>query len=194
MCLERQKTILRVAAQEKRGRTAREIGEKAASQIADHLVSGFGSQSGCVVSGYLAIGSEIDVLPALCELESCNLKAVLPVVLGEREPLIFRRWGKDLKLEPGPLRTRHPVASSPEMKPDLLIIPLLAFDAEGYRIGWGGGFYDRTLIKLRAEKSVIAVGAAFSSQQVEKVPREGHDARLDWVVTEVGLTHFERLR
>ena len=190
MCLEKQKTTLRVAAQEKRYRTAREIGDKAATQIADHLVSGFGSQSGCVVSGYLAIGSEIDVLPALCELEACNLSAVLPVVLGDGEPLIFRRWRQGLKLEPGPLRTLHPAASSPEMTPDLLIIPLLAFDAEGYRIGWGGGFYDRTLIKLRAEKSVTAVGAAFSSQQVDKVPREDHDARLDWVVTEAGLTHF----
>ena len=190
MCLEKQKTTLRVAAQEKRYRTAREIGVKAATQIADHLVSGFGSQSGCVVSGYLAIGSEIDVLPALYELEACNLRAVLPVVLRDGEPLIFRRWRQGLKLESGPLRTRHPAASSPEMKPDLLIIPLLAFDAEGYRIGWGGGFYDRTLIKLRAEKSVTAVGAAFSSQQVDKVPREDHDARLDWVVTEAGLTHF----
>ncbi len=194
MCLEKQKAILRVAAQEKRCRTAQEISEKSAAQIADHLVSRFGSQSGCVVSGYIAIGSEIDVLPALCELEACNLRAVLPVVVGEGRPLIFRRWEQDLKLEPGPLRTRHPSASSLEMKPDLLIIPLLAFDAEGFRIGWGGGFYDRTLSKLRAEKSVTAVGAAFSSQQVDKVPREDHDVRLDWVVTEAGLTQFKSVR
>ena len=193
MCLEKQKTVLRVAAQAKRCRTKQEIGENSAIQIATHLVTGFGNQSGRVVSGYLAIGSEIDVLPAICKLEACNLNAVLPVVVREGEPLIFRRWARDVKLEAGPLRTRHPAKSSPEMMPDLLIIPLLAFDAEGYRIGWGGGFYDRTLFKLREEKSVIAIGAAFSSQQVDKIPRGDHDARLDCVVTETGLTHFEGL-
>ena len=73
------------------------------------------------------------------------------------------------------------------MTPDLLIIPMLAFDADGYRIGWGGGFYDRTLWKLRAEKKVIAIGAAFEAQRVEKVPRDDHDARLDWIATEMGL-------
>ena len=73
------------------------------------------------------------------------------------------------------------------MIPDLLIIPMLAFDADGYRIGWGGGFYDRTLAKLRAKKEVIAIGAAFAAQQVDKIPRDHHDARLDWIATEKGL-------
>ena len=187
MSLDREKSELRETAQAVRRRSAEKAGPLAAVRLSDHLVARFGSLAGYAVSGYLAIGTEIDVAPALSRLEQAGLYATLPVVTERGQSLTFRRWTADTQLEPGPLRTLHPVAESPGMVPDLLIIPMLAFDADGYRIGWGGGFYDRTLVKLRAKKDVIAIGAAFAEQQVDKIPRDHHDARLDWIVTEMGL-------
>ena len=187
MSLDREKSELRETAQAVRRRSAEKAGPLAAAHLSDHLVAGFGYLAGYAVSGYLAIGTEIDVVPALLRLEKAGLHATLPVVTEHEQSLTFRHWTAGTQLEPGPLRTRHPVAGSPKMVPDLLIIPMLAFDVEGYRIGWGGGFYDRTLVKLRAKKEVIAIGAAFAAQQVDKIPRDHHDARLDWVVTEMGL-------
>ena len=187
MSLDREKSELRETAQAVRRRSAEESGPHAAASLSDHLVARFGYLGGRAVSGYLAIGTEIDVAPALARLEQAGLHATLPVVTSREQSLTFRRWTAGTQLEPGPLRTRHPAAESPEMVPDLLIIPMLAFDANGYRIGWGGGFYDRTLAKLRVKKEVIAIGAAFAAQQVDKIPHDHHDARLDWIATETGL-------
>ena len=187
MALDREKSELRETTQAVRRHAAEASGPDAAARLSDHLVERFGHLSGHAVSGYLAIGTEIDVVPAIMRLEQAGLYVTLPVVTGAEQPLTFRRWTAGSKLESGPLRTRHPTSESPEILPDLLIIPMLAFDADGYRIGWGGGFYDRTLAKLRAEKEVIAIGAAFSAQLVDKVPRDHFDARLDWIATEMGL-------
>ena len=192
MCLDREKSEFRKTTQALRRRAAETSGPDAVASLSDHLVARFGHLVGQAFSGYLAIGTEINVEPAIARLEQAGLYATLPVVTATEQPLKFRRWTAGTQMEAGPLRTRHPAECSPEMIPDLLIVPMLAFDADGYRIGWGGGFYDRTLAKLRAEKKVIAIGAAFAAQQVDKVPRDHHDARLDWIATEVGLIEVTR--
>ena len=108
----------------------------------------------------------------------------MPVVMGEGLPLIFRAWNPGEPTVPGIWNIPVPPESAPELLPDVLLVPMLAFDIAGYRLGYGGGFYDRTLVKLRALKPVTAVGVAYADQQVDAVPRAGYDQPLDYVMTE----------
>ena len=106
------------------------------------------------------------------------------------EPLLFRHWRQGDALETGALNTRHPLPSASVLTPDVLLVPLLAFDKEGQRIGWGGGFYDRTIAALRTQRSTLVLGVAFSCQQVDKVPCDNHDELLNGVITETGVYIF----
>jgi len=108
----------------------------------------------------------------------------LPVVIGAGQPLVFRNWAPGLILQEGPFATRHPYPDQREVIPGLLLVPLLAFDDKGMRLGWGGGFYDRTLAVLRGAGSVVAVGVAYDDQMVERVPHASNDEPLDWIVTD----------
>jgi len=145
-------------------------------------------RSGLVVSGFWPIEDEIDLRPALAAAASAGCEVVLPVTPRRGNPLRFRRMGEPAGLVPGPFGTRQPPESEPERTPDLMLVPLLAFDRAGGRLGYGGGFYDRTLVLLRGgQPGVRAVGCAYAAQEVEAVPMEPFDQRLDAVVTEVGL-------
>lgn len=135
-------------------------------------------------SGYWPIGTEIDPRPALETLAEHG-PVGLPVVEGRDRPLAFRHWRPGDPLVPGGFGTSVPAADEP-MTPEVLIVPLLAFDGRGHRLGYGGGFYDRTLAALRARGPVLAVGFAFAAQRVEALPVEPTDAALDLVVTEAG--------
>ena len=137
------------------------------------------------VSGYWPIGSEIDPRPLLEDFVAAGLEVGLPVVLGPGQPLQFRRWRPGEALEAAGFGLQEPSAASPALTPRLLLVPLLAFDRAGYRLGYGGGFYDRTLARLRpADPQCLAVGLAYAAQEVEAVPREATDLALDWIVTE----------
>jgi len=107
-------------------------------------------------------------------------------VTGPAEPLTFREWKQDQPLEEGTWDIPVPTEEAAEVKPDVLLVPLLAFDRKGYRLGYGGGFYDRTIDLARAERDIVTVGVAFSGQEVKKVPHGEHDQPLDWVLTERG--------
>ena len=144
-----------------------------------------------VVSAYLPISDEIDPGAALDHAAGRGWTRALPVVMAKAEPLRFRAWQPGDPLEDGPLRTRHPASGAAEVRPDLLLVPMLAFDASGQRMGWGGGFYDRTLVALRDEKQILAIGIGFAGQQVDKVPSGPHDAPLDAVATDAGVTRFK---
>lgn len=139
-----------------------------------------------VVSAFLSIGAEIDTAPLMDRLQRSGHRLALPVMVGKGKPLQFRAW------EPGdPLRTvqwgiREPGDDAPVLEPDILLVPLLAFDRTGARLGYGGGFYDRTLRGLRERRSVVAVGLAFTMQEVDGVPHLDYDERLDWVLTPDG--------
>ena len=141
-----------------------------------------------IVAGYYPIHSEIDVRPVMEALYARGLTLCLPVVMGEGRPLIFRRYQPGDALEIGAYGIDVPPPSQPELSPDAVIVPLAAFDAMGYRLGYGAGYYDRTIPKLRASNPKIKlIGAAYSIQQVERIPVDEFDQKLDVVVTEKGI-------
>jgi len=137
-----------------------------------------------VVSGFWPIKEEIDIRPLLIELSNEGCELALPVVQGKGLPLIFRAWRPGDPLEAGVFGTLQPSAKREEVEPDALIVPLLACDEEGWRLGYGGGFYDRTLAGLRARKTVTAIGVGFNDQLVPEVPHGPSDQRLDWLLTD----------
>jgi 5-formyltetrahydrofolate cyclo-ligase len=140
-----------------------------------------------IVSAFHPFRSEVDTRPLLVRLAGEGWTTCLPVVLGEGLPLEFRRWLPGEALVKGAMDIERPPETAPVLEPDVLLVPMLAFDASGYRLGYGGGFYDRTLAKLRAKKKVIAIGVAYAAQQAAHVPHAAHDQPLDFVMTEKGI-------
>jgi 5-formyltetrahydrofolate cyclo-ligase len=139
---------------------------------------------GAIVSGYSPMRSELNPLPLMRRLAGAGGRLALPVVVGRGKPLIMRAWNFEQPLVRGVWGIRQPTPNAPEVAPDILLVPLTAFDRQGHRIGYGAGYYDMTITKLRAAKPVIAVGIAFSVQEVSEVPATPRDARLDLVLTE----------
>ena len=160
-----------------------DAGDKLRDQIVANAIQ-LGLSLPYHVSAFLPIGSEIDTLPTMRALADLGHITALPVVVGKDQPLIFRKWFVDEKLVPGGFGTSEPLASEPEIIPEILLVPMLAFDAQGYRLGYGGGFYDRTIEKLEKLGPITTVGIAFSAQHVDTVPRGPHDRQLQWVATE----------
>jgi 5-formyltetrahydrofolate cyclo-ligase len=140
--------------------------------------------SGSVVAGYLPIRTEAAPLPAMKQLVRTN-RVVVPVVKGTGKPLVFREWTQDCRLKKGAFGVMIPMDGR-EYVPKVIITPMVAFDERLYRLGYGGGFYNRTLAQLRAQGSVRAVGFAYSAQCLEALPREPTDERLDALLTENG--------
>ncbi len=145
-----------------------------------------GAQPGVVVSGFLSFGEEINTMPLLRRLAGANHDLCLPVMRGKNKPLLFRRWRPGDAMDTAVWGIREPKADRPELRPEILLVPLLAFDRHGDRLGYGGGFYDRTLHALRASGPVITVGLAFAEQEVDAVPHLDYDERLDWILTPAG--------
>jgi 5-formyltetrahydrofolate cyclo-ligase len=139
---------------------------------------------GSTVSGYSPLKSEISPMPLLRRCADDGAALALPVVVGRGHPLIMRGWAFGAPLTSGVWGIRQPPPAAPEVFPDILIVPLLAFDRRGHRVGYGAGYYDMTLARLRAMKEVTAIGIAFAAQEVDKVPTTPRDAPLDFVLTE----------
>ena len=140
---------------------------------------------GAIVSGYWPVRGEIDPLALLTFLHDTGHCCGLPVMVGREKPLVFRQWHPDMEMTPGGFGIPVPPETMDEVTPDLLLVPFLAFDGEGYRLGYGGGYYDRTLAALRADNAdLMAVGVAYGAQKTDKLPREATDQPLDLVVTE----------
>lgn len=177
------KRLLRKQAEARRAAAA-PTAAGAADQVAARVLELMAGRQPGIVSAYLPMAGEMDPLPAMAALAARGWRRCLPVVVAKGEPLVFRAWNPGDDLEDGVFGTRHPAAGAETVAPDLLLTPLLAFDRQGYRLGWGGGFYDRTLEKLRAAGDVTAIGVAFAAQEVDAVPRADYDARLDGIVTE----------
>lgn len=141
---------------------------------------------GTIVAAYWPIGSELDSRPLLSHYAACGCICALPVVVRRGSLLIFRRWRPGMALEAGDFGTSVPPPASEEVVPRLVFAPLLAVDRKGMRLGYGAGFYDRTLRALRNHLPVIAVGLAYAGQIVDHVPCGPGDEALDWLVTEDG--------
>jgi 5-formyltetrahydrofolate cyclo-ligase len=137
-----------------------------------------------VVSGFWPMAEELDIRPLMIELHNQGCQLALPVVVAKRQPLVFRAWRPGDPLEAGVFGTLHPSPKREVVEPDALIVPLLACDEEGWRLGYGGGFYDRTLEALRAKKSITAIGVGFNAQLMPEVPHGPGDRRLDWLLTD----------
>ena len=137
-----------------------------------------------VASAYFPLPNEPSTLPLLGRLAEAGYQTALPVTGKPGTPLVFRLWRPGEPTATGKMKIEEPLAQAPEVAPDLLFVPLAAFDRTGNRIGYGAGFYDRTLRQLRAMKPVCAVGVAYAGQELSGIPNESHDESLDYVLTE----------
>jgi len=147
---------------------------------------------GGAVSAFHPTGEEIDVLPALAWFAAQGHPTALPVVPGRGKPLRFRAWKPGDPLVRGVLDIPVPDPAAPEIAPEILLVPLLAFDRAGFRLGYGGGYYDRTLAELRAgHRFVLAIGVGFACQEIADVPHDATDARLDALATDSWATRLE---
>jgi 5-formyltetrahydrofolate cyclo-ligase len=147
---------------------------------------------GAIVSGYSPMKSELSPLPLMRRLSDAGAKLVLPVVQGRGRPLLMRAWNFGELLAEGAWNIRQPKSDAPEVLPDILLVPLAAFDRNGHRIGYGAGYYDMTIAALRAIKTITAVGLAFAAQEIENVHATPRDARLDLVLTEDEIIDFRK--
>jgi 5-formyltetrahydrofolate cyclo-ligase len=157
--------------------------EAVASQGLDFLSP---RSAAAVISGFAPLPDEFRAWPLLRRLHAEGLCLALPVMQGKGKPLLFRAWSPGDAMDSGVWGIAEPRADKPTLEPDVLIVPLLAFDRRGWRLGYGGGFYDRTLKDLRARKAVVAVGLGYDEQEVDAVPRLDYDQRLDWVLRPSG--------
>ncbi len=139
---------------------------------------------GAVVSGYSPLKSEISPVPLMRRVADAGARLALPVVQGRSKPLTMRAWAFGEALGSGVWGIREPKPEAPEVFPDILIVPLVAFDRAGDRLGYGAGYYDMTIARLRSMKPVVALGLAFAAQEVTGLPKTARDQRLDFVLTE----------
>ncbi len=137
-----------------------------------------------VISAFHSFDTEISTFQLFDKLVADAWTTALPVVVAKNAPLVFRQWAPGEPLVLGRWNIKVPPEDAPEVLPDVLLVPLLAFDRKGFRLGYGGGFYDRTLEKLRTLKKVTAIGIAYAGQEMDTVPRDDFDQRLDWIMTE----------
>ena len=143
-------------------------------------------QKRAVVSGFSSLPEEFRAWPLLRRLNQEGDPLAMPVMRGKSQPLLFRAWAPGDAMNKAVWGIAEPMADKASLEPDVVIAPLLAFDACGWRLGYGGGFYDRTLHELRRRKAPIAVGVAYDQQAVDAVPHLDYDERLEWVLTPSG--------
>lgn len=185
------KQALRAEMTERRKQVSAGERESGSLTIAETGLGFAGIPRRAVVSGFAAFEDELDPLPLMTVLAGQGHPLALPVTTGRGNPLVFRLWSPDMPLVDAAFGLREPPAEAPEVLPDILLVPLLAFDEAGYRLGFGAGYYDRTLTKLRAGGRVVAIGIAFDIQKVDNVPHDRYDEKLDWVLTPSGPLKIE---
>ena len=161
---------------------------EAAKAAAVHFVGGIDIPDGAVIAAYWPIRDEIDCKPLLAHLMDSFKTVCLPVVLGDGQPLQFRVWELGESLFEAGFGTLAPSETAPRTEPDIVIVPLLGFDKTGTRLGYGKGYYDRTLETM--SKKPVLVGYAFAAQELTEIPHEDHDVPLDYLVTEAGVRRF----
>jgi 5-formyltetrahydrofolate cyclo-ligase len=177
------KSDLRAAALARRDALPPEARAAAAAAIAAHTFP-VGVTPGITVSGFMPLKSEINPVPLMRRLDEAGVQLALPAIAGRGKPLIMRGYKFGDELARGQWGIREPKPDAPEVAPDIVIVPLAAFDRAGHRIGYGAGYYDMTLRALRAQKTVTAIGVAFAAQEIARVPATPRDEPLDFVLTE----------
>jgi len=183
------KAALRVRALAKRDALSEKKRVSAAAKLAQRGLP-FKFAPGTIVSGYSPIRNEIDPTPLMMTLAGDGARLALPCVTARGQALIFRRWSPQDRLMLGPLGIPEPSPAEAEVIPDIMLVPLAAFDRAGHRIGYGAGHYDFTFAQLRKAKHVVGVGLAFAVQEIEAIPALSHDVALDYVLTETDVFDF----
>jgi 5-formyltetrahydrofolate cyclo-ligase len=184
--IEAEKAALRRLARERRTQALKTQGAAAARRLAAHGIDFLRPSPQAVVSGYISLPDEIQTGPILAWLHAEGYRLAMPVMQGSRKPLLFRAWTPGDEMQLATWGIAEPLEDKPVLVPDILLVPLLAFDAEGWRVGYGGGYFDRTLHMLRASGRVAAVGIALDELEVDAVPHLDYDEPLDWVLTPSG--------
>ncbi len=157
-----------------------------ARQLAERSLDFLRAQHDAVVSAFAAMPDELDTAPLLARLHREGFRLCLPVMQGKGKPLLFRAWSPGDEMVEAVWGIREPKPDKPLLEPDIFLVPLLAFDGHGWRLGYGGGFFDRTLRAARAARPISAVGLGLTEVQVDAVPHLDYDERLDWVLTPSG--------
>jgi 5-formyltetrahydrofolate cyclo-ligase len=186
------KSDLRRTARAKRAAAAKAAPRNVRALFARQFLGAIPVKAGAVVAGYAATGTEADPHAILSALERRGHAIALPAVRGAAMPLAFRAWHHPQRHVTGAFGIREPHGGARALVPDVLIVPMTAFDRDGHRLGQGGGFYDRTLKLLRRRKPILAVGLAYAAQ--ESLAVEVHDELLDWIVTEREAIFVRRKR
>jgi 5-formyltetrahydrofolate cyclo-ligase len=185
--IEDQKVALRPLSRQRREQLVPSLRQTLAVDVAALGLGWLGLSAAphkLIVSGYLPIGTELDPTPLMNRLHLEGFNLCLPTMQGRTEALQFRAWTPNDPLATVQWGIREPVPTATTVMPDVLLIPLLAFDRYGHRLGYGGGYYDRTLALLRQKRRVYAVGLAFGIQEVDAVPHLAYDQKLDGILTE----------
>ncbi|MFM9847114.1 MAG: 5-formyltetrahydrofolate cyclo-ligase [Hyphomicrobiaceae bacterium] len=181
-----EKRKLRARMRELRAGLISAQGATFAASVAAHGLGFLDLANRYVVSAFSSMLDELDTRPIMLRLAADGYRIALPVMQGKGQPLLFRAWAPGDAMNEGIWGIREPKDDKPLLAPDVLLVPLLAFDRQGWRLGYGGGFYDRTLREARRTRPVVAVGFALDEQEVDAVPHLDYDERLDWVLTPSG--------
>ncbi len=187
--IEEAKATLRLQARATRAAISAAARSAAAQAVTSHFFTAVSLKPTDIVAAYWRIKDEMDCQPILVRLMDSFQPVCLPVVLGDDQPLELRLWEQGAALYEAGFGTLAPSELAPQVEPDIIIVPLLGFDKRGTRLGYGGGYYDRTFDKL--SKRPRLVGLAFAVQELDAIPREPHDVPLDVIVTEQGARSFE---
>lgn len=188
------KEKLRQEARRQRDRLAKVADPDTFKGFSEAVLSVLEARDGSeTVAAYWPRGSEADIRVLMSDLQRVGHPIALPRVVEDEGPLEFRLFESGDPLSPGPFDVRQPAPEAPLVRPHILLVPLLAFDASGYRLGYGVGYYDRTLAALRKDHKILAIGIAYAGQMIDKVPREAHDEPLDLIATEEGVRVPKRL-
>lgn len=175
----------RQEAYQKRLRVHAAEAKQACHKMMENFLRDVPLQEGAVIAGYWPVHGEINVMPLLVQLQHKGYACALPQIKQKGAPLGFRSWNEKMLMRQNAYEMKEPdPAHSTAVRPDIVIVPLLAFDAACHRLGYGLGFYDLTLKQLRAQGPVLAVGVAYDVQKIKQVAAESQDARMDIIVTE----------
>jgi 5-formyltetrahydrofolate cyclo-ligase len=187
--IDEQKQLLRVQAKLQRA-CAFDLNPHMGTQVCNRLLDSNIIHNHQVIAVYWPLGDELDPMPLLNTFNALGHTMVLPVMLGAQKPLIFRMWQPGDTLKDAGFGTREPTEDKQILEPDIILAPLLAFDSRGFRLGYGGGFYDRTLELLRKTKHVSVFGIAYAAQEMDQVIKGPYDQPLNGIVTELGFRSF----
>lgn len=188
--IEEAKAALRSEAHKRRAQLHPSLRVDAARDAVGHFLHGVDVGKAEIVAAYWPIRDELDIKILIGKMMDAGQPVCLPVVLGPEQPLELRLWQEGAPLYEAGFGTLAPEDGAPRVEPDVILMPLLGFDRRGTRLGYGGGYYDRTLAHLKKRPRLI--GFAFARQEIELIPRQSHDVPLDTVVTELGVRNFEK--